>query len=997
MPTLTRLLAGTVLAAGLVLIATPAAADCVRSENDLTCDTTTTSDLINDGSSPASERAYNIDLSSGNATVTILSGRKIDGAGLAVATWPAGPNTLSVMNNGMITTDPFSNGAFMGGTATLSIVGYGGANLAYSGAGTVQTGGRPAEDAIVMITEGTGNITASVDGTVVASGVDAFGVHGIHLGSSGNVALTLGQAGVIRAGNVGLNAFLGGPDSTGTINVANNGAILSPLATPGLLDRGIYAFSIGLGSVSVTNAGTIGAASDRARSGIEATIDSSRSQAAVTITSTGSIFADENGILADQYGSGAVAVSTGAGILSVMGQPELGTGIQTSAEGGSTSITVGSGGIQAGRYGIRAVSMAGAQNIQVGGQINVEASGRHGIEAVSTGGGAITVAVGASGGIQAPGDAIAVRSDNLKSISIASGRSVVGAIGIVSNGGGATNIENRGTLTGSNGAIFVATSGEGASIINAAGATLNGRLSLTDAADTFVNAGSWTMAGISQFGGGQDVLTNQAGGSMTIGAGGSIAGLNQFTNNGTLTVLSGLALTNGATAFTNAGTLNLDGSLGFLAGGSFVSTGTINAVSGATTISGVNVANSGTINLRDNGANDTLTITGNYTASTGAALVVDFSQSASDRLVIVGNVSGVTQVVISPIAGTARIDGDGLLLVDVGGTSTAAAFTTNASFNPLINLAIQQRGSDFYLVALPTVAGFRPLAVSNLATDLWYEGADTVGALAAADRPEKPTRLWVQGSVSRDRYGRRNEQLTAFGSPFTFSARQQSDRLALQAGGDLSLGLATLGLTAGYQRGDSKFGGAEVVKARGWNLGGYAAAGASTGLYGTLLAKLDRNQVALERTLFTGLAGEPDSRSIGLDGTVGYRLDLGGGSLDLSGGIALVRTRLDDFSAGGIAYSFKDQTSLRGDIGARFRQTTGLGLHAEGRLFREFDGDTELKLSSGASDTVRGGYRGTWARIGVGVGGTARLPVRVSAHADLGDVRGAGLTAGLAF
>jgi hypothetical protein len=52
---------------------------------------------------------------------------------------------------------------------------------------------------------------------------------------------------------------------------------------------------------------------------------------------------------------------------------------------------------------------------------------------------------------------------------------------------------------------------------------------------------------------------------------------------------------------------------------------------------------------------------------------------------------------------------------------------------------------------------------------------------------------------------------------------------------------------------------------------------------------------------------------------------------------------------------------------------------------------------SGASDQVTGKYRGTCGRIGAGLGGTARMPVLVSAWTDVGEVKGAGLSAGFAF
>jgi outer membrane autotransporter protein len=318
---------------------------------------------------------------------------------------------------------------------------------------------------------------------------------------------------------------------------------------------------------------------------------------------------------------------------------------------------------------------------------------------------------------------------------------------------------------------------------------------------------------------------------------------------------------------------------------------------------------------------------------------------------------------------------------------------------------VQQRGGDFFLVSLPNANGLRPLAVSNLVTDMWYQGADLVSLRTQGERKvrldqeeSRAPRLWVQGGFARDRYGDRNATVEAFGSMIAASTRQQGERFGLQAGADLPVGPASVGVTAGYQHGNSKFGGIEVAKASGFNVGAYATAGAMVGAHASLLAKYDRNNVEMDETVFAGLDGAPDSSSIGLDGHVGYGLPLASDMmLDVDAGLAVVRTRLDSFRAGSIGFDFDRQTSVRGDVGAKLGFGGSFAPYVEARLFREFEGETDLRLTSGTSDTVRGQYRGTWARIGAGLGGSREWPIIASAWADVGDVKGAGLKLGLAF
>lgn len=540
----------------------------------------------------------------------------------------------------------------------------------------------------------------------------------------------------------------------------------------------------------------------------------------------------------------------------------------------------------------------------------------------------------------------------------------------------------------------------------------------TEGADIYVvnSAGTWTTSGISAFDGGTDMLTNA--GTINLAGATNFTGLETFNqlgrinlNSNTLT-LSGTPFTNagtidtsgsasilGVTAFNNSGTLDLGPGTFTVPAVAFTNSGTIFADEGNSTITGQTVfANSGTIDLQDGVPNDILTINSSFVGTGGSVLLIDAIGASADRLVINGAASGTTVVNVSN-GGVFGFNQAGVLVVD-SGTSSANSFVIGANpGNGLFNFRLEQRGADFFLVTDPTAAAFAPLAIGNLAQDMWYQGTDAYLSYAALRRGnvshrKTPVVPWAQLYASRDRYGD-HETAIINGSDFDFDNRLKTDRRGAQAGIDFGVADFTVGVTGGYQHAKSD---GDVIgfDAEGYNLGLYGLFGGPTGIYGGLLIKKDWNEVRMRNASFDNQ--RPDAEAAGIDGEVGYRFGSTAMLFDVQAGISHVRTKIDDFAARGLIYDYDRITSTRGRLGARVGFDRMFGAYVDAKLLHEFSGDTDLRLTDALNDfdiDTRG--RGTWGRVEVGVGANKGSGPQLAGWAEFGDVKGLGVRGGFRF
>ena len=832
----------------------------------------------------------------------------------------------------------------------------------------------------------TGDIGSSTD-VLIGAGVlgqiiNPLSTAGVSLTNSGDIV-------VADAGIAGYNS------GTGTITINNTGALTSTMSA------GIYAEQAGTGTtglVSVTNSGAI----DAATNGIQT---SNAGLGGVTITNNGAITADAMGIRA----RGLNAAATGNILVQGSGTVDAGTvGIWAPTAGTGTTTVNYTGAINAGTLGVLATSTTGAASVTV----NNVTAGDTGVQVVNTGTQSIT-ANGAVTGTTTAG----IHSDTTGNRTI-----TVGTAGNVQGGAEAILLTNTGTATitnrgivGTTGMLALNAAAAGATTFNNnAGATLNGNLTFGAGNDALVNAGTFNTEGTTDFGAGTDTFTNTGTFNLTGDAtfvglettslggttnlnGNTFTGSGTFTNTGTLNADGGSI--QGFTALSNAGTLNLDAGTTTVAAAPFTNSGTINATSGDSTLTGqTSFTNTGLINMIDGAADDSLTIDSSFAGGTGSRLGVDVDFDVADMLIVTGAITGTTAVDAN-ILGSGALIGGGVQVVDGQSTSTANAFVlgnvTGAS--GLVAYDIEQVGSDYFLTAGLTQAGFDPVLIGTMVPDLWYPSANEVNANLAVPYKGDGLGFWVQGYASRDKYGDDEFEQTVAGVDYTVDNEISMGRLGIQGGVDIGMGdTGRVGITGGF--GTHRGKGATELDADGWNIGAYGAFGGVTGFHAEALVKHDRYDVKFREGPLDD--EETDVRSTGIDGSVGYRMPMGGenASLDIFAGVSHVWNKIDDFEAYGLTYRYDDFDSTRGRAGARWNLGGDIQPYVQAAIHHEFSDNGSVELNDGVSNfALDADRRGTWGRLEAGVGGSPSRFPSFGAWVDLGDVRGIGARLGFRF
>jgi outer membrane autotransporter protein len=250
--------------------------------------------------------------------------------------------------------------------------------------------------------------------------------------------------------------------------------------------------------------------------------------------------------------------------------------------------------------------------------------------------------------------------------------------------------------------------------------------------------------------------------------------------------------------------------------------------------------------------------------------------------------------------------------------------------------------------------------------------------------------------MSRDRIGSRNDSQSVFGGDTVVNQHAQTRRKGIQVGADRNFGGGVLGVTAGWQKADAEVREAITdVDGKGYNVGAYAILGSATGLYGGLLVKYDRNTLEMDNDVLNAV-GKLTSKSVGVEGEFGYRIPIGSSTLDLGAGLAMVRTKIEDFSLANIDYDYRTAKTLRGRLGARFESAVGVFLDT--KLFHDFRDDNDLVMRSGSeSDTLEANGKGTWFRAELGYGKPGNAGPIGALWVNAGDVHGFGAKLGYRF
>ena len=520
---------------------------------------------------------------------------------------------------------------------------------------------------------------------------------------------------------------------------------------------------------------------------------------------------------------------------------------------------------------------------------------------------------------------------------------------------------------------------------------LSGTFFGDEGADTITisSGGTWVSAGTSDFATGSDAIIN--GGLVNV-ASGTFDGLEQLTNSGTLSITGGSLTVTGSETFINNGTI---------------------AVAAGETLITIDspLVNNGTFNMQNGQAGDVLTIANDYVAGSGATVWIDVSETACDLFVVNGNSSGTTMVMVNAAA---RIQSNGMLIATIDPNtanfapeSLAMKFLLSNRFaSRLIDLDFKQVGSNLYITALPNVIAYRPIMISNVSRDLWYESADVtsgnVGSRQRVVNPRASKRMSIWGQVyASDGNDGNRSTLTAFANDVKIDTRLRTKRKGIQTGIDAPLGgRFKAGLTGGYGRANADFNGYDGgIKAEGWNIGAYVQVGGASGFYANALIKYDENNLELSDQAFSVASVDPGAASFGGQAQMGYRWNAANVRFDVGSSLSLVKTSVDDFITEGIDFAFRPANSVRGSLDVQASLSDRkLEPFVSARMFYEFDGDSNLTLQSGdEADRVESNGQRTWLKMEAGIGGQESSSPILSGWAELGDVEGFGFRAGWRF
>ena len=526
---------------------------------------------------------------------------------------------------------------------------------------------------IVADNKAGGAILINVNGSVSGEGGD--GIRALNDASGGGIAILAGSVTGSAAGIVAVE------HGSGTVSVSAAGSVAAAAAggigISATAGRAAAGLSIAAGSVSggdigiraVGSGGAIsvsatGAVAGTGTAGVQVDGRVDVTDVAVSVaTVTGA-----TGVHVRGDGSGSVSVTaTGA----VSGTDSAGYGIRVVGGETISSVTVAAAGVESRRTGIR-VTASGGADVSVSASGSVEGATHDGIYLDLDGGGETDVRV--SGPVMGGG---APRTAALRTVS--------------QTGGSAVRITlASGASVGRKGRRAIADTRGDATVTVNSGAAVAGEVRLGAGSDSLVFAGG-AFSDVTVMDGGPGVDTLRfVRGSGTIDPSVSAAGFRGWES---VIVESGAAISgsftlaadSGDVAFrgadvgsltaltTKAGsaTLSFEGASGSIDGGSVSGWRSISISGGAkigfggdsATVSvkeELRLGAGATLEVGGNGsAAETLTISGTFAGGGTVTLDVDFANATSDKLVITGDATGRTNVLIGrvgPVPAPASLD-----------------------------------------------------------------------------------------------------------------------------------------------------------------------------------------------------------------------------------------------------------------------------------------------------------------------------------------------------
>ncbi|MFC0590201.1 autotransporter outer membrane beta-barrel domain-containing protein [Novosphingobium aquiterrae] len=1012
--------------------ASPAFANCdLTTPDTYTCVATTTTDTTL-AVTPSVDRHAVLTVGAVTTPVQVVINGAVDGYGLAFTQGDTATNGIVVTNSGSIAVNAGNTATAGGNNGALAIVSNG-TPVSYSGAGTISNLGigdalqinASGSAVAVPITVNAGGLITSANGNGATLNAASTGstinatFNGINAGSVGiaaqttNGALTL-NTGAIQAAGAGVTAN----STTGTIttNVTGNVTSTGAPAAALLLTSTSGPINVNVTGGNVTNAtstaisadtaalATVNVAAGRTVSGATA-IAAPNAAGSLTVvnngTLTGTTAAVNSAAVTNLTNSttgvinGGLILSafndivTNNGTLSLSGTSDFGLGADRLTNNGTATLagTVGFGG------GDDTLVNTAGHTLTISGTTDLGA----GLDTVTN-----------AGTLNVTGSLLA--GDNADSV-VNQGTMTVASGATVDLGLGDDTLNNTGTLT----VTGTLLGGDGNdTLINATGATttiagtanlglgndtitnagtfnVTGTLNTGDGNDTLNNSGTYSISGTQDFGIGTDAVNNT--GTFNVTGTGNLANLETFSNSaaGVVNFASGSSLTAGAaTTFTNSGRFNAEA-------------GPVNIVTPTFT----NAA-TGIIDMQDGANGDVTTITGNYVGTAGSRVVIDANAdlTASDRLVVTGNISGTSTLAVAYLGTAATFNPTGALVVDGAGTTAAGSFVLDPASvnNGLLTYALDQRGSDYYLSSNfnAGVTGLAPLA--RMGSDMWYQSFDAyhdgiAGRHGVRQNNNTPFGVWGNMYWSRDKWGDVAATSTLFGQNLSYSSEVENHRRGAQGGVDIGFGGFTVGITGGYEHNKANNGTFADYDVEGYNYGAYALFGSEAGIYGGVMYKRDNYDVRYSDNVRGFQQEFNNAHSDGWDGELGFRTGGETVKFDLNAGLSWVKTKIDPVTLYGSTFSYDDAESMRGRLGARIILPQTLGAFVGVKAFHEFKKDNEaLFITSGTTTgALLPDPRGTTIRVEGGLGGDAKGGPLLTVWGDFGDSKGLGVRAGFRF
>ncbi|GAA0652496.1 autotransporter domain-containing protein [Brevundimonas lenta] len=479
---------------------------------------------------------------------------------------------------------------------------------------------------------------------------------------------------------------------------------------------------------------------------------------------------------------------------------------------------------------------------------------------------------------------------------------------------GIATLDNAGVIRAGTGAAIRVTSGT--AMINNSG-RIEGSLILGDGDDQVVNTGTQVVTANNDFGTGTDLFTNKGG-----------------------TVLFGKA----------AAPLNIS----FLGLERFANEG-------------------GLIDLRNERAGDTLTLSGAYAATGDARLALDVGPTAVDSLVVQGVASGKTSIVLQTKPEDATLLDKSLRLITVGQGSAAGAFTLADADVGLVRygLTFDSKTNAYMLDSSAGESVYQSVLAGEGLVSAWRASADAFNAEQAMARASGGDRgrVWAQAHGS---------MIEREGDDPAFALDYEQELVGGQMGVSLGArpmfgGQASFGLTGGYVDSTLTFDdGGQKVDMRTINGGAYGAWRVQN-LFATGLIKVDQHELEIDDNA-GGFEADIDGLSWGVQVAAGYRFHLGSIAFEPTVGLDYLSSTLDDLNVLKQSVSFEDRNGLSARFGGQALSRQEL---AEGRAVtwsagleavHDFDADSSGVLhSKDESDTVQLGGSSTWARAQLGV------------------------------